>query len=156
MIAVIQRVSEATVSVDEKVSGQCGQGLCVLLGVSQEDREQDAEVLANKIINLRIFRDENDKMNLSLKDIGGQLLIVSNFTLLASYRRGNRPDFMNAAHPSEAERLYEYFGKLCEKEIPHVNYGVFGAHMELKITNDGPVTIVMDSKVLLAPKKSAN
>jgi D-tyrosyl-tRNA(Tyr) deacylase len=156
MIAVIQRVSRATVSVDEKICGQCGKGFCILLGVAKEDSEQDAEALANKILNLRIFRDDNDKMNLSLKDVEGQLLIVSNFTLLASYRKGNRPDYMNAAHPAEAERLYEYFGKLCEKEVSHVNYGVFGAHMELSITNDGPVTIVMDSKVLLGPKKAAN
>ena len=156
MIAVIQRVSNATVSVDGKICGQCDKGLCILLGVSKEDNEKDAEALANKIINLRVFKDDNDKMNLSLKDVGGQLLVVSNFTLLASYRKGNRPDYMNAAHPSDAERLYEYFGKLCEKEVPHVNYGIFGAHMELNITNDGPITIVMDSKVLLAPKKSAN
>ena len=156
MIAVIQRVSNATVSVDGKNCGQCDKGLCILLGVSKEDNEKDAEALANKIINLRVFKDDNDKMNLSLKDVGGQLLVVSNFTLLASYRKGNRPDYMNAAHPSDAERLYEYFGKLCEKEVPHVNYGIFGAHMELNITNDGPITIVMDSKVLLAPKKSAN
>ena len=156
MIAVIQRVSSAKVSVDKEVCGKCEKGLCILLGVSKEDNDEDAELLATKIVNLRIFNDENGKMNLSLKDVGGDLLIVSNFTLLASYRKGNRPDYMNAAHPSEADRLYKYFGLLCEKEITNVGYGVFGADMELDLTNDGPVTIVMDSKVLKAPKKARN
>ena len=154
MIAVIQRVSGASVSVDGELQGNCKKGLCVLLGVAKEDSETDAEALAKKIVNLRIFTDENDKMNLSLKDIDGEMLVVSNFTLLASYRKGNRPDYMNAASPAEADRLYRYFGSLCEKEVSHVGYGVFGAHMSLELTNNGPVTIVMDSKVLLAPKKA--
>ena len=155
MIAVIQRVSNAVVSVGGKTAGSGGKGLCVLLGVSEEDTQKDAEVLANKVINLRIFSDENDRMNLSLKDIDGDMLLVSNFTLLASYRKGNRPDYMKAAAPQMAKELYEYFGELCQREIKRVEYGVFGAHMELSITNDGPVTIVMDSKVLLASKKSS-
>ena len=155
MIAVIQRVSKAVVSVDGKTVGSCNKGLCVLLGVSEEDSQKDAEVLANKVINLRIFSDENDRMNLSLKDIDGEMLLVSNFTLLASYRKGNRPDYMKAAAPQMAEELYKYFGELCQREVKNIGYGIFGAHMELSITNDGPVTIVMDSKVLLASKKSS-
>lgn len=155
MIAVIQRVSKADVSVEGKSVGSCNQGLCVLLGVSEEDTQKDAETLANKVINLRIFSDENDRMNLSLKDIDGEMLLVSNFTLLASYRKGNRPDYMKAASPQMAEELYKYFGELCQKDIKRVEYGMFGAHMELSIVNDGPVTIVMDSKVLLASKKSS-
>ena len=153
MIAVLQRVKRASVEVDGQVVGQCKQGLCVLLGVAKEDTEEDANALVKKMIELRIFRDENDKMNLSLKDIDGELLIVSNFTLLASYKKGRRPDYFGAASPSEAERLYEYFCKLCEGEVSHVGRGIFGADMDLSIVNQGPVTIVMDSNVLL--KKNA-
>ena len=150
MIAVLQRVRAASVSVDEKVVGSCERGLSILLGVAQGDSERDAEALADKIVNLRIFPDENDKMNLSLKDIDGEALIISNFTLLASYKKGKRPDYMNAAAPNEANRLYEYFASLCEKELRHVGRGEFGAHMEIDQKNEGPVTIVMDSRVLLA------
>ena len=153
MIAVLQRVKRASVEVDGQVVGQCKQGLCVLLGVAKEDTEEDANALVKKMIELRIFRDENDKMNLSLKDIDGELLIVSNFTLLASYKKGRRPDYFGAASPDEAERLYEYFCKLCEAEVSHVGRGIFGADMDLSIVNQGPVTIVMDSNVLL--KKNA-
>ena len=149
MIAVLQRVKRAAVVVDGETVGKCEQGLCVLLGVAREDTEEDAKVLVQKLVELRIFCDENDKMNLSLKDIGGELLVVSNFTLLAAYRKGRRPDFFGAAPPDEANRLYEYFCALCEKEVSMVQKGVFGADMELTIVNDGPVTIVMDSNVLL-------
>lgn len=149
MIAVLQRVKRAEVSVEGECVGRCGMGLCVLLGVAAEDTEADAEALVKKLVELRIFRDEADKMNLSLKDVGGELLIVSNFTLLAAYKKGRRPDFIGAAPPSEANRLYEYFCSLCEKEASSVSRGVFGADMELNIVNQGPVTIVMDSKVLL-------
>ena len=155
MIAVIQRVAKAQVSVDGNIAGECGAGICVLLGVSKEDTEKDAEALCSKICNLRIFSDESDKMNYSIKNIDGEMLVVSNFTLLAAYRKGNRPDYMMAAAPNEANRLYEYFGELCKKEVKHVGFGVFGADMQLDLTNDGPVTIVMDSKVLMSPKKSA-
>lgn len=150
MIAVLQRVREASVSVDEKVVGSCGRGLSVLLGVAQGDTERDAEALADKIVHLRIFPDENDKMNLSLKDIHGEMLVISNFTLLASYKKGKRPDYMNAASPAEANRLYQYFVSLCQKELRRVGCGVFGAHIEIEQKNEGPVTIVMDSRVLLA------
>ena len=149
MIAVLQRVKRARVIVDDKLVGSCQKGICILLGVSKEDTEADAEALVNKIVGLRIFTDADGKMNLSLADIDGELLVVSNFTLLASYRKGKRPDYMNAASPSEAERLYEYFTALCKKQVRSVENGIFGAEMELEITNDGPVTIVMDSNVLL-------
>ena len=149
MIAVLQRVKRAKVTVDENVVGSCGKGICVLLGVSRDDTEADAEALVNKIVGLRIFTDDDGKMNLSLADVGGEMLVVSNFTLLASYRKGKRPDYMNAAAPLEAKRLYEYFTALCKKEVYSVENGIFGAEMELEIINDGPVTIVMDSNVLL-------
>ena len=149
MIAVLQRVKRASVDVEGETVGKCTHGLCVLLGVAREDTEEDAEALVRKLVELRIFCDENDKMNMSLKDINGELLVVSNFTLLAAYRKGRRPDFFGAAAPNEANRLYEYFCSLCENEISHVGRGIFGAEMELTIVNDGPVTIVMDSNVLL-------
>ena len=149
MIAVLQRVKNAAVDVDDKTVGSCSAGLCVLLGVAKGDTEKDADALAEKILGLRIFTDCNDKMNLSLRDIDGEALIVSNFTLLASYRKGKRPDYMAAAAPEEANRLYEYFCGLCESELKHVGRGVFGAHMEISLKCDGPVTIVMDSNVLL-------
>ena len=152
MIAVLQRVNKAAVSVDGSVVGECGKGLYVLLGVSKEDTERDAEVLAEKVINLRIFTDENGKMNYSLLNIDGEMLVVSNFTLLASYRKGQRPDYMAAASPDEADRLYRYFTELCGKSVKKVETGVFGAHMITDMQTDGPVTIVMDSKVLLKPK----
>ena len=153
MIAVLQRVKRASVDVGGETVGKCARGLCVLLGVAKEDTEEDAKALVKKLVELRIFRDENDKMNLSLKDIDGELLVVSNFTLLASYKKGRRPDYFGAAAPDEADRLYEYFCSLCESEVSHVSRGIFGADMELTIVNEGPVTIVMDSNVLL--KKNA-
>ncbi|MBQ9086276.1 MAG: D-tyrosyl-tRNA(Tyr) deacylase [Clostridia bacterium] len=154
MTAVLQRVKNASVSVDGNVTGACGAGLYVLLGVANGDTKADAEALAEKIVNLRIFTDENDKMNLSLKDVDGEMLVVSNFTLLASYKKGKRPDYMGAAAPAEANRLYGYFVDLCKKQIKQVGCGVFGAHMEIQHTDDGPVTIVMDSRVLLAKGKT--
>ena len=154
MIAVLQRVKRASVVVDEKVMGECKEGLMILLGVAEGDTKLDAEVMAAKISKLRIFSDDNGKMNLSVKDIDGEMLVVSNFTLLANYAKGNRPEYMNAAAPSVADELYEYFVSLMRKEVKQVGTGVFGAHMELSIVNDGPVTIVMDSKVLLNKNKS--
>ncbi len=148
MIAVIQRVTSATVRVDGELVGSCGQGLCVLLGVAKGDTMEDADALARKILNLRIFEDEAGKMNRSLVDVGGEMLVVSNFTLLAAYKKGNRPDYMGAAAPDEANELYEYFADNCQMFVP-VGRGVFGADMKVDIANDGPVTIVMDSKVLL-------
>ena len=152
MIAVLQRVKRAAVSVEGNVVGECKEGLCILLGVAKGDGEEDARALAEKTVNLRIFSDENSKMNLSLKDIDGEALIVSNFTLLASYKKGKRPDYFAAALPDDANRLYEYFCSLVEGEIKHTGRGIFGADMEIEMVNNGPVTIVMDSNVLL--KKS--
>ena len=152
MKLVIQRVKRAAVSVDSQVVGECGKGLMMLLGVADTDTRADAEVLAKKVVNLRIFTDDADKMNLSVKDIDGEALVVSNFTLLANYKKGNRPDYLGAAKPDYANELYEYFASLIEGEIRHVGRGRFGAHMEIDISADGPVTIVMDSDVLL-PKR---
>lgn len=150
MIAVLQRVSRASVTVEGRVVGECGKGIAILLGVSSEDTEKDAEVLSTKILKLRIFNDENDKMNLSLLDIGGEALVVSNFTLLANYKHGNRPDYMSAAAPVLAEKLYEEFCRLLSLQLgKSVGTGIFGAEMKVDIAGDGPITIVMDSKVLI-------
>ena len=149
MIAVLQRVTRASVCVEGETVGACQAGLCVLLGVAKGDDETDADALAAKITALRIFCDEDGKMNRSLLDIDGEMLVVSNFTLLASYKKGKRPDYMNAAAPAEADRLYRYFVERCRENARRVECGVFGAHMELTIVNDGPVTIVMDSRELV-------
>ena len=152
MKAVIQRVSHAPVVVDGQTVGSCREGYLILLGVAEGDTETDAELLAKKIVNLRIFQDENGKMNRSIKDIDGEMLVISQFTLLADYRHGNRPDFLASAKPDEANRLYEYFKELVSREIRRVESGVFGAHMEVSLLNNGPVTIVMDSEVLKKKK----
>ena len=123
-----------------------------MLGVAQGDTELDAELLCKKIAALRIFRDENDKMNLSIRDIDGEALVISQFTLLANYRHGNRPDFLESAKPDEANRLYEYFKDLLSRELRRVECGIFGADMKVSLTNDGPVTICMDSEVLKKKK----
>ncbi len=152
MKAVIQRVSSASVAVDGQVVGSCERGYLILLGVAQGDTELDAELLCKKISALRIFRDENDKMNLSIRDIDGEALVISQFTLLANYRHGNRPDFLESAKPDEANRLYEYFKDLLSRELRRVECGIFGADMKVSLTNDGPVTICMDSEVLKKKK----
>ena len=148
MKAVLQRVSNAYVKVSGEIVGECGKGLMILLGVSKGDTREDAELLANKICNLRIFCDENDKMNLSVKSIDGEALVISQFTLMANYKHGNRPDYLESASPDEANCLYEYFLSLMGEQLRHVGHGIFGAHMEVGLVNDGPVTIVMDSNVL--------
>ena len=153
MKAVVQRVKNASVKVDGSLVGECAEGLMILLGVAQGDSEDDARLLATKICNLRIFSDENDKMNLSVKDIDGEALIISQFTLMANYKKGNRPDYLESAPPAEANRLYEYFVSLMSAELRHVGKGVFGAHMEVGLVNNGPVTIVMDSEVLKKKKQ---
>ncbi|MBQ9785260.1 MAG: D-tyrosyl-tRNA(Tyr) deacylase [Clostridia bacterium] len=152
MKAVIQRVANASVAVDGSVVGSCERGYLILLGVAEGDTETDAELLCRKIANLRIFRDENDKMNLSIKDIDGEVLVISQFTLCANYRHGNRPDFLESAKPAEAERLYEYFKSLMAREVRRVECGIFGADMKVSLLNDGPVTICMDSEVLKKKK----
>lgn len=155
MIAVLQRVSRASVSVAGQVTGACGEGFAILLGVAQGDDETDVRLLSGKIARLRVFCDEAGKMNRSLLDIGGGAVVVSQFTLLADYRHGNRPDFLAAAPPEEARRLYERFVFSLEEALGKpVGRGVFGAHMVYEITNDGPVTIVMDSARL--KKKTLN
>ena len=152
MKAVIQRVSSASVEVDGKIVGSCKKGYLILLGVAEGDTELDAELLCKKIAALRIFRDEKDKMNLSIRDIDGEALVISQFTLLANYRHGNRPDFLASAKPDEANRLYEYFNELLSRELRRVECGIFGADMKVSLTNDGPVTICMDSEVLKKKK----
>lgn len=154
MKAVLQRVTRASVSINGEAVGNCSGGLMILLGVADGDTEKDAELLAEKIIKLRIFSDENGKMNRSVKDVGGEMLIVSQFTLLANYRCGNRPDFLASARPDEADRLYEYFVSYMRSAGFTVGTGSFGADMQVSLVNDGPVTIVMDTDVLKAPKKS--
>ncbi len=148
MKAVIQRVLSSSVESEGRLLGKIEKGLMVLLGVAQNDSENDAEILLEKIVKMRIFSDENGKMNLSLKDIDGEMLVVSNFTLNANYRHGNRPDYLNSAPPDEAKRLYKYFIDCAKEHVRLVNEGKFGADMKLSIVNDGPVTICVDSDVL--------
>ncbi len=148
MKLVVQRVKRARVSVAGAAVGECGEGLMLLLGVANGDTREDADALAKKLLGLRIFTDEQDKMNLSIRDIGGEALVVSNFTLMANYKKGNRPDYMQAAKPAEANELYEYFVGLLSAELSYVGMGAFGEHMEIDMCADGPVTIVMDSEVL--------
>lgn len=144
MKVVIQRVLNAKVEVNNKITGQIGKGYLVLLGVGQEDTKQDAERIVNKMINLRIFSDENDKINLSIGDVDGELLIVSQFTLYADCRKGNRPNFINAAKPDKANELYEYFTDLCREKISVVQTGIFGADMKVSLVNDGPFTVILE------------
>ena len=149
MKAVVQRVTHASVKVDGEIKGQIGQGFLILLGVGQNDTEEDADRLVNKIVKLRIFSDENDKINLSLADVGGSLLVISQFTLYADCRKGNRPNFIQAGKPDEAKRLYEYFVSQCKKQVPVVEKGVFGADMKVELLNDGPFTIILDSAEIM-------
>jgi len=144
MRLVVQRVANAQVVVDEKITGKIGKGFLVLLGITHSDTKETADYLVKKLCNLRIFMDENDKMNLSIKDIGGELLIVSQFTLYADCHKGNRPSFVNSANPDYANELYEYFIEKCKMEEINVQTGIFGAHMEVTLLNDGPVTIILD------------
>ena len=153
MKAVLQRISCATVYADGELSGSVGKGLYILLGVMRGDTRRDAEALAEKIAKLRIFCDENDKMNLSVTDVDGEVMVVSNFTLGANYAKGNRPDYFSSEAPALAEELYEYFIELMSTKVKRVATGKFGADMKTEMTTDGPVTIVMESEVLLGGKK---
>ena len=148
MKAIIQRVNSAAVTVENKKVKKIEKGFLVLLGAGEADSEAEATLLARKVSDLRIFTDENDKMNLSLLDVGGEVLVVSNFTLGANYAHGNRPDFLGSETPDRANELYEYFVSLLKKDIPCVETGVFGAHMDISIEANGPVTITMESDVL--------
>lgn len=149
MKAVLQRVKRSEVKVDGEIVGSCNMGLMILLGVAAGDTEEAADALAQKILKLRIFEDENGKMNKSIMDVGGEALVVSQFTLLANYKSGNRPDYLASEKPERANVLYEYFSGLLRSSLSHVGNGVFGADMEVTIVNDGPVTIVMDSADLI-------
>lgn len=144
MKLVIQRVKNSKVTVDNKITGKIEKGFLVLLGVTHTDTKEIADFLVKKLCNLRVFTDENDKMNLSIKDIDGELLIVSQFTLYADCKKGNRPSFVDSAKPEMAEELYKYFVEQCQKEVKNVETGIFGAHMEVELLNSGPVTIILE------------
>lgn len=144
MRVVVQRVINASVEVDGQICGSIKKGVLVFIGVGDGDSENDCKRLADKIINLRIFSDENDKINLSLKDVNGELLIVSQFTLYADCKKGNRPNFTQAAKPDIANALYEFFVDYCKNLVPVVETGIFGADMKVKLLNDGPFTIVLE------------
>ena len=148
MKAVIQRVSEASVSVEGKCVGSCKQGYMILLGAENGDTLNDVEILANKVANLRVFCDEDDKMNKSILDIEGECLVISQFTLCADVKKGNRPSFKHALNPIDAEKYYELFcKKLIANGIKRVEKGVFGADMKVSLINDGPVTILYDTRI---------
>lgn len=149
MKIVIQRVLEASVSIDGKTEGKIGKGLLLLLGVGAEDTRELADKFLEKIIKLRIFEDAEGKTNLSLKDVEGELLVVSQFTLYADCRKGNRPSFINSAPPAMAEELYEYFLEQCREKLGKVEHGEFGADMKVALVNDGPFTIVLDDETIL-------
>lgn len=142
---VIQRVKNASVKVDGAYTGKIQKGFLVFIGIGQEDTDEIAEKYIKKMINLRIFEDENGKTNLSLKDISGELLLVSQFTLYASCKKGNRPSFAQAGAPQKAEQLYEYIIKQCKNHLNVVETGIFGAHMEVSLVNDGPFIIVLEN-----------
>lgn len=146
MRAVVQRVSHSNVTVDGTVTGQIQKGLMVLVGVAEGDTEKDAEYIAGKVAGLRIFEDEDEKMNLSVKDIGGEILAISQFTLLGDVRKGKRPSFSSAARPEEANALYQHFITCLREDGLTVGEGVFQTHMMVELVNDGPVTILLDSK----------
>lgn len=146
MRAVVQRVTSSKVVVDDKIIGEIGKGLNILIGISKEDTEEDLLYLRDKIINLRIFEDENDKMNLSLLDVKGEILAISQFTLYGDCRKGRRPNFMEAEGGDKAKALYERFIDLLKEKDIKVETGEFGAYMKVDIQNDGPVTLLLDSK----------
>ncbi|WBV59769.1 D-aminoacyl-tRNA deacylase [Chryseobacterium camelliae] len=145
MKVIIQRVSESSVKVDGKIVGEIGKGLMLLIGIDENDEKTDADWLVQKILNLRIFGDENDKLNLSVQDIKGEILCISQFTLIADYKKGNRPSFIKAAKPDKAIPLFDYFKEQISKSGLKTESGIFGADMKVSLINDGPVTIVMDS-----------
>ena len=153
MRAVLTRVKSASVTVDGSVIGQIGQGFLILLGVTHEDTEAQAVKLAEKLTGLRIFEDETGKMNRGLTDVGGEVLIVSQFTLYGNCRKGRRPEFLSAARPEIAIPMYEKFVEICREKGYHVETGEFGAYMEVESLNDGPFTLIVDSADLDAPKK---
>ena len=150
---LIQRVNKANVEVDKKCVGKIGKGFLVFVGITQADNKEIADVLVKKLINVKVFSDENDRMNLALKDVNGELLIVSQFTLYANCKRGNRPDFIQAAKAEQANDLYEYIVDKCKENGINVQTGIFGADMKVELLNDGPVTIILDSNDILEINK---
>ena len=144
MRLVVQRVKNATVTVDNNIVGNIDKGYLVLVGITDADTKETCDYLSEKLINLRIFDDENDKMNYNIKDVDGSLLIVSQFTLYADASKGNRPSFVHAAKPEISKPLYEYFCDKCSKNGVHVERGIFGADMKVELLNDGPVTIILE------------
>lgn len=154
MIAVLQVITSASVNVDGSTVGKAGKGLMILLGCSAGDTTEDADLMCDKITGLRIFTDENDKMNLSVGDIGGQILLIPNFTLSSSCRKGRRPDFGNCMKPDEAKELFSYFHDRLISLGNIVETGVFGADMKIDMHGDGPVTIILDSSILKSPRNS--
>ena len=148
MRTVVQRANHASVKVDGQTIGEIGKGFLILLGVAEEDDEAIADKMADKICRLRIFEDENGKTNLSLADVSGEILVVSQFTLYADCKKGNRPSFVKAGNPEKANRLYEYFMKRCQTHVQTVEHGQFGADMKVELLNDGPFTLMLDSKEL--------
>ena len=145
---VIQRVTEASVTIDGKVKGSIGKGFMVLIGVGESDTKEVADKMVKKLVGMRIFADENDKTNLSLADVGGSLLLISQFTLYADCKKGNRPSFVKAGGPEMATELYEYIIEECKKSVKDVQTGEFGADMAVSLVNDGPFTIILDSEEL--------
>ena len=146
---VVQRVSEASVEIEGKINGQINQGFMVLVGITNDDNEEIVDKMVNKLINLRIFEDENEKLNLSLTDIKGEILSISQFTLYANCKKGRRPSFLDAAKPEISKPLYEYFNKALENAGVHTETGIFGAMMKVSLINDGPTTIILDSKEII-------
>lgn len=147
---VIQRVTKASVTVDNNIVGQIDKGFLVLIGISEEDTEEIADKMVKKLIGLRIFEDAQGKTNLDLKSVQGSLLLISQFTLYADCKKGNRPSFIRAGKPDKANALYEYIIAACEKEVEHVQKGIFGADMKVELLNDGPFTIYLDSAEICA------
>lgn len=149
MKVVIQRVSEASVKVDNKIVGEIGKGLMLLIGVDEADENLDADWLVKKILDVRVFSDDEGKMNHSIKDINGEILCISQFTLISDYKKGNRPSYIKAARPDKAIPLFEYFKEELKKSGLKIESGIFGADMKVSLINDGPVTLVFDSKTKL-------
>ncbi len=145
---IIQRVEEASIDIEGIRSGKIGKGFVVLIGIGQNDTKEIADKFVKKLINMRIFEDKNGKTNLSLADVNGELMLVSQFTLYANCKKGNRPSFTEAGAPTEAESLYDYIVKECKKEIPSIVTGAFGADMKIALVNDGPFTIILDDSIL--------
>ena len=146
---VIQKTTKASVTIDGTIRGKINKGFVVFIGIGQGDDEKTADKMVQKLVNLRIFEDENGKTNLGLKDVNGELLLISQFTLYANCKKGNRPSFTDAANPEEANRLYEYIIEKCKLEIPVVKQGEFGADMKVELLNDGPFTIIFDSNEMI-------